>query len=205
VGTLLRVAAVLDVRIDFAPRWRGGELDRILNARHGAMQEAANRELMAAGWLVASEATFSIYGERGSIDILAIHPPTGSLLVVELKTDIVAADGLVAQVDRYRRLARRVAAERGWQPASVSCWLAVRDTGSNHRRLAMHSAMLRNAFPDDGRRLGAWLRRPNGTVSALSFLSDLHRGNGSFGLSGVQRVRRPPSSVTPSANPAELP
>ena len=174
----------------------------MLNAAHAAMQEAASRELVAAGWLVASEATFSIYGERGSIDILAMHAPTASLLVVELKTDIVAADGLVAQVDRYRRLARRVAAERGWQPASVSCWVAVRDTGSNHRRLAMHSAMLRNAFPADGRRLGAWLRKPTGTISALSFLADLHRGNASFGSSGVQRVRRRPSSVSSAANPA---
>ena len=205
VGTLLRVAASLDVRIDFAPRWRGGELDRMLNAGHARMHEAASRELMAAGWRVASEATFSIYGERGSIDILAMHTPTASLLVVELKTDIVAADGLVAQVDRYRRLARRIAAERGWHATSVSCWVAIRDASSNHRRLAMHSAILRNAFPADGRRLKAWLRKPTGPISALTFLSDLHRVNDGFGLSGVQRVRRPPSSVTPSANPAELP
>ena len=196
VGTLLRVAAFLDIRIEFTPRWRGGELDRMLNSGHGTMHEAASRELAAAGWLLASEATFSIYGERGSIDILAMHTSTASLLVVELKTDIVAADALVAQVDRYRRLARLVAAERGWHPTSVSCWVAVRDTGSNHRRLAMHSAMLRNAFPDDGRRVRAWLRKPTGAISALSFLSDLHRGKASLAPSGVQRVRRRPSSVS---------
>ena len=30
VGMLLRVAAAMQIRIDWTPRWRGGELDRML-------------------------------------------------------------------------------------------------------------------------------------------------------------------------------
>jgi transcriptional regulator with XRE-family HTH domain len=190
VGTLLRVAASLEIRIDWQPRWRGGELDRMLNSGHAAMHEAAARELGRAGWRTAAEATFAIYGERGAIDILAFHPPTGGLLVVELKTDIVDVQGLIGAVDRYRRLAPRIASERGWAPTSVSCWVVLRGTPANHRRLAAHATVLRNAFPVDGRRMRRWLARPAGTVAALSFLSVSHAPNVSGTTSGVQRVRR---------------
>ena len=40
-------------------------------------------------WVAVPEVTFSIYGERGAIDILAWHEPTRSLLVIELKTELV--------------------------------------------------------------------------------------------------------------------
>jgi len=41
-----------------------------------------------------------VYGERGVIDILCFHSPTGSLLVIELKTEIVDVQDLVGGVDR---------------------------------------------------------------------------------------------------------
>jgi hypothetical protein len=33
--------------------------------------------------------SFSIFGERGLIDILAFHQPTGMLLIIELKTELM--------------------------------------------------------------------------------------------------------------------
>jgi hypothetical protein len=154
------------------------------------MHESAALELGRAGWLTAAEATFSIYGERGAMDILAFHPPTGSLLVIELKTDIVDVQALIGAVDRYRRLASQVARERDWAARSVSCWVLLRDSPANHRRLAAHATVLRNAFPVDGRGMRRWLRRPMGTVAAMSFLSDSHARSVSGTISGVQRVRR---------------
>jgi hypothetical protein len=67
------------------------------------------------GWSIAPEVSFSIWGERGLIDILAWHAPTRSLLVIELKTAIVDVSGLVGTVDRKRRLAPEIARSRGWQ------------------------------------------------------------------------------------------
>ena len=195
VGVLLRVAAALEIRIDWVPRWRGGELDRKVNSGHAAMHEAAALEFVGTEWLLSAEVTFAIYGERGAIDILAFHPPTGSLLVIELKTDIVDVQGLIGAVDRYRRLAPQIARERGWRVASVSCWVVLRDMPSNHRRLAAHATVLRNAFPDDGRRMRGWLRQPSGTVAALSFLSDSHARKASATSAGVRRVRRRGVSV----------
>ena len=40
LATLRKVAGALDIRIDVIARWRGGELDRMLNARHSALAAA---------------------------------------------------------------------------------------------------------------------------------------------------------------------
>jgi transcriptional regulator with XRE-family HTH domain len=112
VDAVLRVAEALDIRIDWTPRWRGGDLDRMLNAGHAALHNAVARMLRGGAWILAPEVTFSIYGERGTIDVLAFHPQTQALLVIELKTQLVDVHGLLASVDRYRRLAPKIARER---------------------------------------------------------------------------------------------
>jgi HTH-type transcriptional regulator / antitoxin HipB len=204
VDTLLRVAAALEMRIDVVARWRGGELDRMLGAGHAAMHESVARTLQDTEWLMAPEATFSIYGERGIVDILAFHPPTGALLVIELKTDLVDVQALIGAVDRYRRLAPQMARERGWTVRSVSCWVVLRDSPANHRRLAAHATVLRTAFPQDGRHMRAWLQAPSEPVAALSFLSDSHRGNAMTTSSGVQRVRTRSSRSSAAAKRRQL-
>jgi transcriptional regulator with XRE-family HTH domain len=204
VGVVVRIAAVLEIRLDWMPRWRGGELDRMLNTGHAAMHEAAARDLAGSAWLTAAETTFAIYGERGIIDILAFHPDRRALLVIELKTDIVDVQGLIGAVDRYRRLAPRIARERGWISTSVSCWVLLRDSPSNHRRLAAHATVLRNAFPADGRRMRSWLRSPDAPIAALSFLSDSHARRASGTISGTQRVRGPWPSVDRSGHTGEF-
>jgi Holliday junction resolvase-like predicted endonuclease len=75
--------------VDVTPRWRGGELDRLLNARHAQLSGNVLRWLERSGWQVAPEVSFSIYGERGFIDLFAWHAPTRTLLVIEIKTEIV--------------------------------------------------------------------------------------------------------------------
>jgi len=80
---LRRVAAVLDIRIDVRARWRAGDLDRLLNARHSELHELVARWFAAElpEWVLAPEVSFAIYGERGVIDVLAWHEPSRSLLV----------------------------------------------------------------------------------------------------------------------------
>ncbi len=151
----------MEIRLDLTPRWHGGELDRLLDAHHARLAGAVSHDLAAARWLVTPEASFSIYGERGSIDLLAWHTPTRALLVVEVKTEVVDLQDLLSTVDRKKRLATRIAAERGWLAASgVSVWVVVSESRTNRRRLAAHRALLRTAYPLDGRTIGAWLRAP---------------------------------------------
>jgi transcriptional regulator with XRE-family HTH domain len=172
-GTSVRVAGALDVRLDVVPRWRGGELDRLLNARHSAMHELlAARFARLPGWQVVPEASFSIYGERGAVDVLGWHAARGMLLVVELKTEIVDVQDLLVSVDRKRRLAARIGADRGWQcrRAVTSAWVVVADGRTNRARLARHTAVLRTTFPTDGRTMAGWLAGPREPISALSFM-----------------------------------
>lgn len=172
-GMTVRVAAALDVRLDVVPRWRGGELDRLLNAGHSAMHERlAERFAGLPAWQVVPEASFSMYGERGAVDILGWHSARGMLLVVELKTEIVDVQDLLASVDRKRRLAARIGAERGWacRRASTSAWVVVADGRTNRARLARHASVLRTAFPTDGRTMAGWLADPRIPLAALSFM-----------------------------------
>jgi transcriptional regulator with XRE-family HTH domain len=176
LATLRRLGSVLDIRIDLYARWRGGSLDRMLNLRHSLLAESvvASRAGLR-GWLVAPEVSFSIFGERGVIDLLAYHAPTRSLLVIELKTLIVDVGELVGTLDRKARLAVRIASERDWEATTVSRWLIVTPDKTNLRRVAAHRSILRAAFPDDGRRMRAWLREPVGRVSGLSTWTDATR------------------------------
>jgi len=190
LAVILRVAEELEVRIDLLPRWRGGDLDRMLNAGHAALHQRTARLFAGTPWILSPEATFAVYGERGVVDVLAFHPPSGALLIIELKTDLVDVQQLMAAVDRYRRLAPRIARDRGWQVRSVGVWSALRDTRTNRRRAAEHADVLRIAFPNDGHAVRRWLRAPGGTLAALSFVADGADRPGAASSSGVRRVRR---------------
>ena len=205
LDALRALAGVLEIRIDIVPRWRAGELDRLLNARHASLGEAVTRWLASLGWVVAPEVSFAVYGERGVIDLLAWHGPTRTLLVVELKTEIVDLQDLIGVVDRKRRLAMRVAADRGWHAAVVASCVIVGEGPTNRRRLAAHRALLRSAFPADGRQLRKWLRAPTGSVHALAFFS-ISRDHGvKLPFSTQKRVRVLPSRSDRGSKPTATP
>ncbi len=172
-------------------RWRGAEVERLLNRDHSLMHErVASMLARAPGWLMQPEVSFSIWGERGVIDILAFHEATGHLLVIELKTSIVDVQAMLGTVDRYRRLAAQIGRERGWLVKHVSLWVAVADTGTNRRRLAEHRTVLRSALPSDGRHIEGWLSRPNEEVAVLSFLANPTGGGRTTPIAARRRVRR---------------
>ena len=190
IDTVRKIAATLDIRIDILMRWRGGELPRLLNARHSALHESVAAHLEALpGWVFSPEVSFSIYGERGIIDILAYHPASRALLVIELKTDIVDVNDLVGALDRKARLGARIATERGWDVSTVSRWVIVARDKTNQRRVAAHRAMLRAAFPNDGHSMRRWLSDPCGTVSALSMWTNAASSNASPTRSHRVRVQ----------------
>ncbi|MFI5261443.1 MAG: XRE family transcriptional regulator [Candidatus Limnocylindrales bacterium] len=193
---LRSVGAVLDIRVDVIARWRGGELDRLLNVRHSAMHERLARALSSiGGWELAPEVSFNVYGERGVIDLLAWHAGSGSLLVVEIKTEVVDVQELIGTMSRKTRLAPRVAGERGWPVDMVSRWIVVADSSMNRRRIAAHKTVLGTAFPADGRTMRRWLRTPDRAIAALSMWSDANPGGTKTGLAPTRRVGRPRTHV----------
>lgn len=188
----LAACAALEIRLDLVPRWRGGDLGRMLAVRHSQLHESVARTLTTRypAWQLAPEASFSIYGERGVIDLLLWHPGRSALLVVELKTELVDVNEMLGTMDRKRRVARQVAIElegRAWRAEAVSSWIILAASRTNERRLADHRTMLRNAFPADGRQLRSWLRDPIGPISALSLWPV--GSNGRDGLMSARRVR----------------
>jgi HTH-type transcriptional regulator/antitoxin HipB len=192
IGTLLTVARILDVQVSITARSRGADLDRLVHAKHAGLHESVARwfEASMREWVLAPEVTYSIFGERGVIDLLAWHPATRAIVVIELKTDVVEVEDLIGQMSRRARLARAIAAERGWDAASVSVWVVVAESRTNRRRLAAHRSVLRNAFPSDGRAMRAWLHAPTGTMAALSMWDGTVPGVRVGGLAARHRVRR---------------
>jgi transcriptional regulator with XRE-family HTH domain len=193
LASLREVARSLDVRIDLNARWRAGDLDRLLNARHSSLHEQVARSFaVRPAWLAEPEVSFAIYGERGIIDILALHRQRDMLLVIELKTDIVDVNELVGTLDRKRRLGLQVARDRGWgvgDRTAVSAWLIVAESRTNRRRVQAHGAMLRAVLPLDGRSMKGWLLDPVKPVGALSFWPNVHPGKLRGGGSSIRRVR----------------
>jgi transcriptional regulator with XRE-family HTH domain len=188
LDTIRRVAAALDVRVDLVPRWRAGDLDRLLNAKHSQLHELVARWFAKElpGWVLAPEVSYAVFAERGVVDIVAWHPGRRAILVIELKTDIVDVNQTIGKVGEKARLIRQIVKDRGWAPLTVSTWLIVAAGRTNRARIAAHKAVLRAAFPADGRVMRNWLAEPVGSVAGLTIWSD----RAARPLAPTRRVRR---------------
>ena len=187
-----RMARVLGAEIVVTVRWRGAEVDRVRDETHARVVGEVAAILEADGWVTAAEVTYAVYGERGSIDLLAFHPATGMLLVVEVKTEIVSVEETLRRHDQKVRLAGRIARERfGWEAREVTRLLAVRDTRTARRRVDHHEAVFARAYPTRGWAARSWLETPARTAGLLVFLSDTKDHGGRQGSATVRRVRRP--------------
>jgi transcriptional regulator with XRE-family HTH domain len=187
---LRQVAAALEIRLELLPRGRGAELDRLLSERHSALHESVAKALAHdfPEWVMASEVSFSIWGERGVIDLLLWHPERRALLIIELKTELVDVGGLLSTMDRRRRLTAQIVKGRGWYPRVVSTWVIMAASRTNARRIADHRTVLRTAFPSSAREIRRWLRDPSGPVAALSMWTD----RATRPVAPTRRVRRAP-------------
>ncbi len=163
--------AVLDASFEGQPSWRGGALDRLLDERHAGLVGVAADRLRRAGWLVEIEVTFSEYGERGSIDLLATSPTGAVTLVVEAKTELTSIEETIRRLDLKARLAPRIVGQRhGPRPVTTGRLLILAEGSTTRRRVARHEAVLTAAFPVRGRAAWAWLRDPSGPFSGLLYL-----------------------------------
>jgi transcriptional regulator with XRE-family HTH domain len=197
IGRVRTIAAALDIRVDVVPRWRGGDLDRLLNRRHSQLHESVARAFRTRwpAWNLVPEASFSIYGERGVIDLLGWHPGRRSVLVIELKTDIVDVNELLGALDRKRRLARQVAAGRDWDPRVVSALLIVAAGRTNRRHVRDHADTIALALPDGRGTMERWLAGAVGVVASCSFWPEIPAGTGRHARASANRVGRSRSSV----------
>jgi transcriptional regulator with XRE-family HTH domain len=196
IGDLDRAVTSLGATLELRLRWKGEYLDRLLDEAHARLVEVLVAMLRASGWEVAVEVSYSIWGERGSIDILAYHRLTGIVLVVEVKSVVPDSQALLHGLDRTTRLARQIAEERGWRVQHVARLLVVGASATSRRRIARLASTYEAAFPARGGDVRKWLRRPTGTLSGLLFVAYAHGVRGRDAAVSRQRVRR--KRVAPS-------
>lgn len=122
-------ARALDVRIDLRPVGRSAELPRTLDEEHAAIVNALAAAFQAHDERVEVEASFSEWGERGRIDLLA-HAEN-RLVVGEIKTDLGDLQDLFGAMNAKARLGPSVAKHLGWPDAPVFWLLAVAATSRN--------------------------------------------------------------------------
>jgi transcriptional regulator with XRE-family HTH domain len=194
IPALRRLARAIGAEVVITVRWRGAEVDRLRDEDHAQVVGRVVPLLEAAGWLTRTEVTYSEYGERGSIDVLAFHPPSGTLLVIEVKSEVVSVEETVRRLDQKTRLAARIAARQfGWTVRSTGRLLAVLDTRTARRRVARHDAVFGRAFPLRGWAARSWLRSPVGAAGLLVFLPGTSPNGAGRGPATIRRVvrRRP--------------
>lgn len=162
LGDLEAVTRALDGQLGLDFRWRGEQLDRLIDERHAALVDRTVAIYRSARWDVAVEATFSIFGERGSVDVFACHPVARVVAVNEIKASIGDAGNTVIGVDRKSRLAPQIAEGRGWPCRGVARFLVVADGSTSRDRIARHADTFRTAFPAGTRECLAWIRNPTG-------------------------------------------
>jgi transcriptional regulator with XRE-family HTH domain len=205
LGTLRKAGEVLEVRVILEPRWRGAGLDRFLARGHAAMAESISQMLVRAAWEVRPEVSFSHFGERGVVDLVAWHGRSRTLLLIELKTELADIGDLLTVTGRRRRLAAVIAEAFGWKPVSVGQWVVIAAGRSNERRVAAHRTLLRAAFPSDGRSIAGWLANPATPMSALWFLPNIQSVSRRRAAATPIRVRVPRVNVGRPAQSAERP
>src|SRR5437762_9067185 len=162
IVALRRIFDALDARVTLNVNWRGGELDRLMDRRHAAIVEAVVRTMHAEGWQTLPELTFSRFGERGSIDVFAWHAAFGAVLLIEVKSEVYSVEETLRRFHVKVRLASDIANDHlGWRPRVIGAALVMPESSGGRRRLEAHAATMANVFPDRGRDVRPWLRKPD--------------------------------------------
>jgi transcriptional regulator with XRE-family HTH domain len=204
VRTLARIGGALDARLTIGISWRAGDLDRLLDARHTDLSAAVAAILRAYGWEVVAEVTFAIGAERGSVDLLAWHAPTATLLVVEIKTELASGERMLRTLDTKVRHAPGLARRFGWRPRTVGRLVVLPESSTNRRHARSLATLVGPRATADGWAIRRWLRDPASTLDGLWILS-LSNGGGDGRLhGGAHRVRVAAAGPSgPAASPGE--
>jgi hypothetical protein len=191
MSKLKRLAATLDADVYISIRWRGGEIDRLMDEGHAAVVGWVIATLSSLGWEARPEVSYAVWRESGSIDVLAWHAPTRTLLVVEVKTELTSLEETLRKHDAKQRLASEIAADRfGWtQPRLVSRLLVLPDSTSTRRAVERHGAVLGSTYRLRADEARAWLKSPAEQSSLLLFAPLTRRVRGRRDPVSRRRVR----------------
>jgi transcriptional regulator with XRE-family HTH domain len=187
LGSLARVGEALGATVVVELRWRGADLDQLIDRAHAALVTAAATRLEQSGWSVRAEVSFNHFGDRGRCDLVAWHPASRTLLVVEAKTRLGNLQETLGRLDVKRRLGLSIGAQVGWDGGGHAvAALVLAEGGANRRVLHAHGPAFRQ-FDARGRAAFAWLRRPTAPANGLLW----------FESPGSDQGRTPRRSASP--------
>jgi transcriptional regulator with XRE-family HTH domain len=198
--TLRGVFGALDARWEPLVTWRGGELDRLFDEEHSRLVAAVANRLRHIGWTIEIEVTYSSFGERGSIDVLAARPSLAAVLSIEVKSELTSVEATLRKVDEKDRLVRHlVCRERfRFEPTSVARLLVLPETATSRRRVRASAIVLDAALPARGAAVRRWLAEPKGDLAGLWILANTNGSGTKRAGGGSLRVRTPRTAVESS-------
>lgn len=159
-------ASALGLRVEVRLTGRGGELAKLRDEEHAAIVEFFAGWFRDAGFTTEVEASFSQWGERGRVDLLAHDPVTALLVIVEIKTQLVDLQDLMGALNVKERLAPTVARTRGWAVRRQLTLLGVASTHANRGLTRTHRSLFgafaprrltRAALSGDATRILCWV------------------------------------------------
>lgn len=141
-----------------------GDRERQLEPAHARCTAHVAARLRGQGWSVATEVEVGGDRSRGWIDVLACHPTSGALLVVEIKTEIRDVGAIERALGWYEREGPISARRFGWRSRRVTGSLLLLATAANDERAASNRASFEQGFPTRARDLASLVT--GGAVSA---------------------------------------
>ena len=178
LGSLDRLVSALDAYLVVEIRWRGADLDGLVDRAHAALVAAVVNRLEPAGWLTRIEVSFNHFGDRGRCDVVAWHPAHRVLMVVEVKSRIGDMQDTVGRLDVKTRVGPLIAEQPGLgTPRLVVPALILAEDGANRRLVSRHDTLLRQ-YGLRGRAALTWIARPSDLASGLLWFESPDSGQG---------------------------
>lgn len=156
-----RIVDVLGIRVRVAtelPFLVGQTRQR--DVGHSAGIGYVARHLGGAGWQIATEVEVGDGRFRGWIDILAWHPASGSVLVIEFKSELQDVGAVDRRLRLYEREAWAAARRLEWAPRRVASALIVLHTAWNAAAVRDNRDTLAVAFPAAATDVLGWIGSP---------------------------------------------
>lgn len=128
---------------------------------HARCSAYVRRRLEADGWTVHGEVEIVHGQSHGWIDLLAWHPTTRTVLVIEIKTELHDLGQIERTMGWYEREAWAAARRLGWRPVRVVSALVVLMTSEVEGRVRENVAAIASGFRVRGSALARWVADPS--------------------------------------------
>ncbi len=174
-----RICAALQMSLPLAPRWRGSDLPRLMDAGHAAIVEAVTQRIVARAWEARPEYTFNWFGERGSVDVLGLLRARLAILIAEIKRELSDLQDTLSTLDRKLRIVpKTIEAELGWRPKIVGVALVLPASTAARVAVDQHAAVFDAAFPARSVAVRRWLEAPADNLRGIWFVRGIADSNG---------------------------